>query len=474
LGKFRNRIVLVALLVMSVFAGARPVQAAPRQAELTDAQLLTEVQRRACRFFWDESDPHTGLTKDRADNTGSDTYTVASIASTGYALASLPVAVTHHWTDRRAAYARALVTLRFVHDRLPQVHGWYYHFIDQHTGERVWKCEISSIDTTLLIEGALMAGQFWPRTEVSRLADDLSERLDWTWMRSNGGDSPQKRVVSMGWHPEDGFIASNWDRYDELMQLYLLGMSSHRDPLPADSWNAWERNKIEYGGLTALAGGPIFLHEMSHLYFNFRDQRDSSGWDYWVSSTNAVKINRQFCIDKSAGRKSYGPDLWGLNASDAPDGYRAYSAPGSDEDGTLSPTGAIAALLFTPEASQAAGQAMYARVKAKCWGRYGFGDAFNLDKDWYDKDVIGIDLGMALLAIEDARTGLPWRLMASHPGLRRAWKLAGFHTTHEPSPRPLQKPPVPGKGKSVSARIDTRTRFARLDSERKRQKTAAL
>jgi len=474
LGKFRNRIVLVALLVMSVFAGARPVQAAPRQAELTDAQLLTEVQRRACRFFWDESDPHTGLTKDRADNTGSDTYTVASIASTGYALASLPVAVTHHWTDRRAAYARALVTLRFVHDRLPQVHGWYYHFIDQHTGERVWKCEISSIDTTLLIEGALMAGQFWPRTEVSRLADDLSERLDWTWMRSNGGDSPQKRVVSMGWHPEDGFIASNWDRYDELMQLYLLGMSSHRDPLPADSWNAWERNKIEYGGLTALAGGPIFLHEMSHLYFNFRDQRDSSGWDYWVSSTNAVKINRQFCIDKSAGRKSYGPDLWGLNASDAPDGYRAYSAPGSDEDGTLSPTGAIAALLFTPEASQAAGQAMYARVKAKCWGRYGFGDAFNLDKDWYDKDVIGIDLGMALLAIEDARTGLPWKLMASHPGLRRAWKLAGFHTTHEPSPRPLQKPPVPGKGKSVSARIDTRTRFARLDSERKRQKTAAL
>ena len=459
---------------MSVFAGARPVQAAPRQADLTDAQLLTEVQRRACRFFWDESDPHTGLTKDRADNTGSDTYTVASIASTGYALASLPVAVTHHWTDRRAAYARALVTLRFVHDRLPQVHGWYYHFIDQHTGERVWKCEISSIDTTLLIEDALMAGQFWPHTEVSCLAADLNERLDWTWMRSNGGGSPQKRVVSMGWHPEDGFIASNWDRYDELMQLYLLGMSSHRDPLPADSWNAWERNKIEYGGLTALAGGPIFLHEMSHLYFNFRDQRDSSGWDYWVSSTNAVKINRQFCIDKSAGRKSYGPDLWGLNASDAPDGYRAYSAPGSDEDGTLSPTGAIAALLFTPEAAQAAGQAMYARVKAKCWGRYGFGDAFNLDKDWYDKDVIGIDLGMALLAIEDARTGLPWKLMASHPGLRRAWKLAGFHTTHEPSPRPLQKPPVPGKGKSVSARIDTRTRFARLDSERKRQKTAAL
>jgi hypothetical protein len=405
---------------------------------MTEERLLTEVQRRAFRFFWEQSDPATGLTKDRADNATSDAYTVASTASTGYALASLPVAVSHGWIDRQAAYNRALTTLRFVHDRLPQVHGWYYHFIDMHTGERVWKCELSSIDTTLLILGALMAGQYWPHTEVQQLADDLNERLDWTWMRTNGGEKPEKRVVSMGWHPEDGFIKSDWDHYCELMQLYLLGMSSRRDPLPPESWNAWERDRVEYAGLTTLAGGPIFLHEMSHLYFDFKDKRDNAGWDYWVCSVNAVTINRQFCIDKSAGRKSYGPNLWGLNADDAPDGYRAYSAPGKDEDGTLSPTGAIAAILFTPEAARAAGITMYERVKDHCWGRYGFGNAFNLDKDWYDKDVIGIDLGMALLAIEDARTGLPWKLMASHPGLRRAWKLAGFHTTRERAPRPLQ------------------------------------
>jgi hypothetical protein len=226
-------------------------------------------------------------------------------------------------------------------------------------------------------------------------------------------------------------------------------MSSRRDPLPAATWAAWERDKVEYDGITTLAGGPIFMHEMSHLYFDFKNRRDALGWDYWVCSLNAVTINRQYCIDKSAGRKSYGPNLWGLNADDAPNGYRAYSAPGNDEDGTVSPTGAIAALLFTPDAARAAGRAMYDLLKEKCWGRYGFGNAFNLDKNWYDKDVIGIDLGMALLAIEDTQSGLPWKLMASHPGLQRAWKQAGFHITHERAPRPLHIEPA-GEPKSLS------------------------
>lgn len=429
------KMALVCALLGLLIAGA-PAEGQPG-ASVSDQKLLVEVQRRAFRFFWDESDPASGLTKDRADNAAPDKYTVASIASTGYALASLPIAVNHRWVDRKVAYARALTTLRFVHDQLPNVHGWYYHFVDLHSGERVWKCELSSIDTTLLVLGGLMAGRYWPNTEAERLADDINERLDWTWMRTNGGLKSEKQVVSMGWHPEDGFIASDWDRYNELMQLYLLGMSQRHNPLSPDAWKAWQRTTIQYGGLTTLVGGPIFLHEMSHIYFNFKNTRDSLGWDYWMTALNGVKINRQFCIDKSPGRKSYGPNLWGLNANDAPDGYRAYSAPGTDEDGTISPTGAIAALIFTPDASLAAGRTMYARVKERCWGRYGFGNAFNLDKDWYDKDVIGIDLGMVLLAIEDYRTGLPWRLMASHSGLRRAWKAAGFRITAEKTPRPL-------------------------------------
>lgn len=426
---------------MAVLTLSHPAQTAPKPTRasqaMTDDQLLTEVQKRAFRFFWEQSDPKTGLTKDRAKNVGDpDNYIVASTASTGYALAALPIAVTHGWIDKQAAYDRALTTLRFIHDKLPAVHGWYYHFLDWRTGEREWKCELSSIDTVLLIEGALMAGQFWPGTEVQKLADDSYDRMDWVWMRTNDHTQTEKLLVSMGWKPEDGFIKSNWDHYCELMQLYLLGLGSRRYPLPVSSWAAWKRNEVSYKGMTTLAGEAIFIHEMSHAYFDFKDQRDSMGYDYWVSSRNGVNINRQFCLDHSAGRKSYGPNLWGLNANDAPDGYKAYGAPG-EEDGTISPTGAIASILFTPDLASAAAQEMHTRVGDKGWGRYGFANGFNLDKNWIDPDVIGIDLGMALLAIEDTRTGLPWKLMSSHPQLQRAWKLAGFHKTTEPEPRPL-------------------------------------
>lgn len=393
--------------------------------------LLTETQKRAFRFFWEKSDPQTGLTNDRARNLGGeDDYTVASVASTGYALASLPIAVSHRWIGKPEAYDRALRTLRFLHDTMPQEHGWFYHFIDKRTGQRVWNCELSSIDTCLLLEGALMAGQYWHGTEVERLANALYARVDWQWMRTNGGANPAKTFVSMGWKPEEGFLRSNWDRYCELMFLYLLGMGAPRNPLPATSWRDWERNAITYAGRETLAGGPIFFHEMAQGFYNFRGQRDSLGYNYAVSAEQGIRINRQYCLDRAreAGRKTYAPDIWGLNANDAPDGYKAYTAPG-DEDGTVSPTGAIAAILFTPDLAKQAAQGMYRRYGDRLWGRYGFSNAFNVDRNWYDQDVIGIDLGMALLAIEDACTGLPWKLLASHPATKRAWKAAGFQAS---------------------------------------------
>jgi hypothetical protein len=408
---------------------------------LNDDQLLDEVQHRAFRFFWEKSDPQTGLTNDRAKNTGEDDYTVASTASTGYALAALPIAVERKWITRQEAYDRALLTLRFVHDKMPNTHGWYYHFIDKRTGARVWNCELSSIDTCLLISGALTCGQYFKGTEVEQLANTLYDGMDWTWMRTNGGTQPEKLFVSMGWKPEDGFIKANWDTYCELMTLYLLGLGAKHDPLPADSWTAWKRDVVEYKGHKTLGGGPIFFHEMAHAYYDFHNRRDSLGWDYAVSASEGIWINRQYCLDNRDKRKTYAPDIWGLNADDYPDGYKAFAAPG-DEDGTVSPTGALAAILFRPDWALAAGHAMLTRYGDKIWGRYGFANAFNVDRNWYDPDVIGIDLGMALIAIEDHRTGLIWRLLASHPATAIALKRAGFHVTHEPSPRPLYKMPT--------------------------------
>lgn len=420
-------------------APARAQKETPPPA-LTDSQLLTEIERRAFRFFWEKCDPATGMVNDRARNRGTDNDEgdkVSSIASTGYALAALPVAVEHGWIARDQAYARALTTLRYLHDTLPNQHGWYYHFIDRHTGQRVWNCELSSIDTCWLLIGALVCGQYWRGTEADRLANALYDRVDWTWMRTNGGTQPQKKLLSMGWTPEKGFLTSDWGAYSEMMALYLLGLGAKRDPLPVESWIAWTRNVVAYGGRKTLAGGPIFMHQMSHGYYDFHNRRDRLGWDYWVSSQEATYINRQFCRDKAATRKTYAEGFWGLNANDAPDGYRAYSAPG-EEDGTVSSTGALDSLLFTPDLSIAAAKAIYTRLSARLWGRYGFSDSFNLDRDWYDPDVIGIDLGMTLIDIEDYRTGRIWRLLASHPSTARALQRAGFHKTVESSPRSLQ------------------------------------
>lgn len=205
------------------------------------------------------------------------------------------------------------------------------------------------------------------------------------------------------------------------------------NPLPPESWREWDRNQVTYGKRTTLASGPIFLHEMAQAFYNFRGKRDVLGYSYWVSSEQAVQINRQYCLDlANAGkRRGYAADIWGLNACDGPDGYKAYGAPPSEEDGTVSPTGAIAALLFAPDLARSAADAMYARYGDKIWGRYGFSNGFNPDRNWYDQDVIGIDLGMALLAIEDVQTGLPWKLLASHPATQRALKAAGFHPSSD-------------------------------------------
>ncbi len=405
-------------------------------------ELLDSVQRRAFRFFWEQADAATGLVKDRAGNFGPDDYTVASIASTGYALASLPIAVERHMVPRDQAQQRAEQTLTFILDKMSNVHGWYYHFVDMHTGARVWSCELSSIDTCLLVAGALVCGQYFHGTPVQALANRLYDGMDWTWMHTNGGARPEKVLVSMGWKPESGFLNGDWSSYCELMLLYLLGLGAKRGALPPASWDAWKRPLYEYGGLETLAGGPIFLHEMAHEFYNFKGLRDRLGYDYWVSSLHATEMNRKYCIDLAPRRKTYGPNVWGLNASDGPKGYTAYGVP-QPEDGTVSPTGAVAALLFISKDAIAAGEAIRTKYGRQVWGRYGFSNAFNVDAGWYDKDVIGIDLGMAMLGIEDYRTGLVWKLLASHPATGRAMKAAGLHAIPEREPRPLRVQPSP-------------------------------
>jgi hypothetical protein len=394
--------------------------------------LLDEIEHRAFRFFWEQADPHTGLINDRAGNFGPDDYTVASIAATGYGLAALPIGVERGWIDHDQAANRARLTLQFSLT-LAHQNGWIVHFVDKHSGERVWQSEFSTIDTALLVAGALAAGQYFAARvpEVAALSDQLYRRLDWWWVLTNDGTQPDKRMVSQGTRLESGFITNNWWDYSEAVLLYLLGLGAPAKPLPQNSWEAFERPLAKYGGLEWFRAGPIFIHQMPYGYFDLRNHRDRLGFDYWLSSTNAMKINHRFCRYRAKKRKTYAEGFWGLNASDGPDGYKPYGVAGDPEDGTVSPTGAIASVIFTPDLAISVAQAMYEKDGGALWGKYGFTNAFNIDRDWHSPDVIGIDLGMALLAIENYRSGLIWRLMNGFYGTAQALAAAGFRETRE-------------------------------------------
>jgi hypothetical protein len=413
---------------------------APTQTPLTDEQLLEELQRRAVLYFWEKADPGTGLVNDRANNFGADDYTAATSAATGYGLAALPIGVERGWLNRNEAAARARTTLRFLLT-MPHEHGWMVHFIDKRNGQRLWDSEFSSMDTALLVAGAIVCGQYFARDtstiDISVLSNALYRRIDWRWMLTNNGVQPDKRVLSHGWRPETGFIGYDYGAYSEAILIYLLGLGAQVNPLPKRTWEAIERSLQTYAGTKALKGGPIFIHQMPSGFFYFRNQRDKLGFDYWASSTNAMKIHRQYCIDRAAEVQTYARGLWGLNASDGPDGYAPYGAIDGPEDGTVSPTGAISSVTFVPTLAYSIARLLYGKFGHALWGNYGFANAFNIDRDWCSRDVIGIDLGMALLAIENHRSGLVWTLMDSFYATAPALRAAGFHLTLEPEPRPV-------------------------------------
>ena len=373
---------------------------------------LDTVQRRAFDFFWNETDPATGLTKDREINSPAPRkYRVASIAATGYMLAALPIAVERHWISKAAAYKRCVTSLRFIHDRMPNVHGFYYHFVDWKTGARVWNCEISSIDTALLAMGALTAGEYWPHTKAHRLAACLAAYMDWNWLRTNGNTIPSEPAPSMGWDPKKGFIAARWKGYSEAAYLYLLALGTTPPyGLPRSSWNRWAFPTVVQEGFPVFGGpSPLFMAQMTPCYYDLRGLRDRQGRDWWTAWKNAHLADQAYCA-RSIGNRTYGAGFWGINASDQPGGYGADSPADDHNTGTVSPTAMLAAMVFTPESSAKALTAL-GTFRAKIWGRYGFSNAFNIDRDWYGPDVIGIDLGMMLLMTENARSGLIWRLI---------------------------------------------------------------
>lgn len=428
---------------------AATVLAAPQTA-LRDQALIDDLSKRSVMYFWEQSDPNSGLTRDRAPINKNDpsprNFTISSIASTGYALAAYPIGVDQGYLNRQQARTRTINTLNFVHDKLEGHKGWYYHFVDVKTGKREWNSELSSIDSGLLFAGIHMAEGYWQDPEITKLSRKIMDRVDWRWFITDGGKKENSLTISMGWSPENGFLESRWDGFYEHMFLYVLALGNSKEVEP-EIWTSFRRPRFTYDGYELIHGASLFIHQMSQAYLPMKNKRDILGYDYWVEGRNMTLASRAYTIKNPKNFKAYSPNIWGLSACDVPDGYSAPGAPvyrGEPHDiGTLAPAAAVASIMYTPDLSIAAANA-YVTQFPQSYGQYGFTTGINPTQNWQSPDTIGIDIGQMLLAIEVHRNGKPHEWMMRNSFVKEGMKRAGFRETKEgdPTKRPLHIPPV--------------------------------
>jgi hypothetical protein len=439
---------LLALAALGTSAACRQqpplvAPAAPRQAiSREDDEFLEDLSRRTFMFFWEQADPTTGIVRDRSRTDGAaaseQAKEIGSIASVGFGLSGMCIAADRGWLPRAQVIARTQATLRFFGERMPQERGWFFHFINLRTGARAWQSELSSIDTALLLGGVLTVRRcFDDDPEIVRLANGIYRRVDFQWMLA--GDPA---VLSHGWKPESGFLAGRWDHYCELMILYLLGIGSPTHSIPAASWRAWSRPMMSFERFAYVSGAdPLFVHQYSHAWVDFRGRRESGPpdtarsprlrpaiIDWFENSVIATRAHKAFCLSLSKEFPGYRDNIWGITASDSRKGYVAWGGPPRHPaiDGTVVPAAAAGSLMFAPDITLPALREMHRRYAERIYGRYGFADAFEPTSGWVNPDVIGIDLGITLLSAENLRTGHVWTWFMKNPEITQALVRAGL------------------------------------------------
>ena len=415
---------------------------------------IDSVAERTFHYFWDLADTHSQV----PDRWPSESF--SSIAATGFGLTSYVIGVERGYITREQAADRVYKILKFLSEAPKGINktgiigynGFFYHFLDSKTGLRFRDVELSTIDTGLLMAGILSCLEYFDKdTNVEKhirsWADALYRNVDWKWAM-NG-----KETMSMGWHPENGFLDASWQGYNEGSILYIMALGSPTHPIPAESWSAWTKSFqwSTYHNLEHINFGPLFGHQYSHMYIDFKGIKDDymqkRGIDYFENSRRATLANRAYCIANGAGYKDYSENIWGLTACDGPGNdnkqnpnisFMGYSARGAAEfylvdDGTIAPTAAGGSIPFAPEVCLPALENMYKKYKDKLYGKYGFRDAFNMsivNRDgttgWFDKDYLGIDEGPILIQIQNYQNSLVWNLMKKNPYIREGLKKAGF------------------------------------------------
>jgi hypothetical protein len=389
-----------------------------------DEDFLEDLSRRCFRFFWEQADPHSGLVLDRVRTDGSQTpgrsSDVASIATTGFALTALSIGAARRWADPNEIRERVRSTLRFLAYHQQHQRGWYYHFVSRKSGDRAWRCELSTIDTALLLAGILTAQQcFEEDGEIYELAQALYARVDFAWMLDESTG-----LMRMGWLPETGFLRAEWTDYRENAILNILAIGSPSHPVPARSWFAFERDVVKFGPYRYVGAGPLFTHQYSQAWLGVKGLRDSPpyGIDYFYNSVVATYAHRAFCLSLRSFYPAYSEKLWGVTPSDSEIGYLGWGNAFSrrDFDGTVVPCAAGGSLMFAPEICLPALRTMHDQFGEYIYGRYGFSDAFQPLSLWVNSDVVGLNVGITLLSAENLRTGRVWNWFGRASGMQRA------------------------------------------------------
>jgi len=446
-----RRIILASLvLAFAVICGDSPLLAglAPAPGPATfasDDAFLEYVAHQSFNFFLAESYTNTGLIRDR-----SEPWSSCSVASLGFGLSALNVGVDRGWITRAEGRSRVLTALQNLY-AAPQgagasgyagYHGWFYHFLDMTNRVRAYTCELSTIDTALLMMGVIDVGLYFDdptnavEASIRQLSDALVNRLDWPFVLR----SSDHQIV-MQWTPESSFSSGGWLGYSEASCLYLMGLGAATNPLPAVSWSAWTNG---YQWSTPYGAGyvtcqPLFTHQYSHCWIDFRSIADgyfrAAGSDYFENSRRATLAQQAYALQNPLGFAGYGANEWGFTACDGPNravngvyyqGYTARGAPSGFDDGTIAPTASLGSLPFAPEICLPTARHLYDAYRTDLWTAEGFRDAYNLTVQWWGEDTVGIDEGPIVLMIENYRTGSVWKRMLRSPIIQRGLQRAGF------------------------------------------------
>lgn len=396
-----------------------------------DELFLDDLEFRTFLFFYENTD-EMGFTIE------STAWPTSSIASSGFYLTSIPIAVERGWINYEDGYKMALTTLNSYYDDpndqddfyVESKNGFFPHWFDRKTGKWNGVDCFSSIDTSIFMAGVLTVRQYFAGTEIENISTKLYENVDWEWML-NGSDT-----LSMGWNNDTGFLQSRWEGYNEGMLAVLLALGSPTHPIDNETWNAWTKTynykNYNYGNhnysFVESSSTSLFTYQYPHVWFDFRGKTDKSGINYFQNSINATLENRDYCIKNPNNHTGYGVNVWGLTASECPLHNYNYGAhgPRQCDDGTISPAGAGGSIIFTPKESIEALRYMNETYGNNLCGKYGFKDAFNLGINWYSPTYIGIDEGVILTMIENYRSGLVQSLFMNNECIKNAMQKAEF------------------------------------------------